>query len=459
MRTLAATTLDHPEFRPSSHLWPDRATVHAPSSSWEIPFAKLCLGWALLIPVLFFIVRGTPSYDHAADISGDSYYGFVTGGGAGTIYTKLELVFTYSLALCLIYPYTFRVLRVAMQNKIVLALPVLALISILWSQDRGRTLIFGSSALALTLFALFLAERFTAKRQIELMIFGGWAAILASYLLIALVPSIGISHLYPTHPWNGLFSHKNHCGMIMTYLFLTAYYWQPLTKNGRLGRSAFMFLAFVLIIMSQSRTAWLLFGCAAALIVGMRYFKRFRNVERVAILMCTVAITVTLAIFVVANAAKISVLLGKDATLTGRTGIWAGIIPSAMKRPFFGFGYDAFWLGFEGESANFMYSTDHIGLANAENAVLQMWLELGLVGVALMLWMLYKSCKNAIACLKYDSSSPYIQWYVVIVFLTLLALVDGDKIMAPHTIEWVLYIMAYIGLSKEARRLRTLGLA
>ena len=56
--------------------------------------------------------------------------------------------------------------------------------------------------------------------------------------------------------------------------------------------------------------------------------------------------------------------------------------------------------------------------------------------------------------LPVNNPSRYIQWCTLMVLLDPAALLGGDKIMFPHTIEWLLYVVAFVGLSAEARRIR-----
>jgi hypothetical protein len=39
-------------------------------------------------------------------------------------------------------------------------------------------------------------------------------------------------------------------------------------------------------------------------------------------------------------------------------------------------------------------------------------------------------------------------------FLEILALVDGQRYMIPHSIEWTIFVMANAGLAMEAKRIR-----
>jgi exopolysaccharide production protein ExoQ len=136
--------------------------------------------------------------------------------------------------------------------------------------------------------------------------------------------------------------------------------------------------------------------------------------------------------------------------MTGRAGIFEALYPVLWKRPIFGFGYQAFWLGMRGESANVFLNT---GTANAENGILQMWLELGAIGTGVMVLLLLRSFWSGMICLAH-TPSKFVRWNCSIIFLSLLSAINGDKFMYPDTIEWVLFVLAYINLTEEVRRTR-----
>jgi exopolysaccharide production protein ExoQ len=164
-------------------------------------------------------------------------------------------------------------------------------------------------------------------------------------------------------------------------------------------------------------------------------------------------VSLLLVCLVVENYATIARALGKDPTLTGRLLIWRAVLSPISKSPVLGFGYSAFWLGTRGESVNIVLATGYRNLANAENGVLQLWLELGIVGVLIFLYTLVQACRNAMVCLTPDSPN-YVKWYAAIIFLEILALVDGGKFMFPNSLDWILYVVSCLGLALQAQQRR-----
>jgi O-antigen ligase len=73
---------------------------------------------------------------------------------------------------------------------------------------------------------------------------------------------------------------------------------------------------------------------------------------------------------------KIFMLLGREPTLTSRVPMWKDLI-SMVSNPILGFGYDSFWMGARQE---YMYMNWGI-IGNAHNGYLEMYLNLGLIGV------------------------------------------------------------------------------
>jgi exopolysaccharide production protein ExoQ len=144
--------------------------------------------------------------------------------------------------------------------------------------------------------------------------------------------------------------------------------------------------------------------------------------------------------------------IGKDATLTGRTGIWGLLLRSIAKRPLLGFGYDAFWEGVKGESANVILAT-HWVFGYAHNGIIEICLQLGLVGTAVFLVTLFQAVRNAWFCLR-NGCSAGVEWFIGLIALTLVYNVDECTVLWPVDLLSILYVVACCGLAKAARQIR-----
>jgi O-antigen ligase len=368
-----------------------------------------------------------------------------------TLYYRIQRFAIYGIIAAAITLSLRGTYRLARRHLFVFSLPALALFSTAWSQDRGKTLPLAVMVLCLTLFAVFLCQRFQPNEQLELFNLAGIVAALSSLFLIAFVPSAGIRHTDASPAWQGLFVHKNLLGIIGVYFFATAYYAEKRTPLVSLFYKIYMGAMLVLIVMSLSRTAWLQMLLLILYFAFEAIYVRAGRMEKVLLptVAGLIAILGTLVVFT--HTEQVSLALGKSSDMTGRSGIFEAIGPSLWKRPVTGFGYQAFWLGLHGESAYITMTPGHTALANAENGPLQMWLELGALGTGIIAILLFVSVRNAIFGLKTNPTN-FTRWNCSMVFLSLLLLINGDKFMYPDTLEWLLMVMAYVNLAEEARR-------
>ena len=423
-----------------------------PAPAWKILDA-----WVALVPLLFFTARGTFSFDGTSGNNAMATYGTLIAPTVNDARHNIELVAFYGIICLLLIPFYKTVLAGLFENKLITALPLLAIASTAWSQVPSRSLTFGIMALLNTAFAIYLVNRFSRKQQLQLLVTLGVITLLVSYLLIGAFPKIGLDHKEGlAHAWQGVFGHKNHAGMIMIYLLVPIFCLDLRTNLQRGLRVLYVVATLLMIVMSQSRTAWLLLLLILGCFGVVRLLKRYPAKDRFVLTVFLVTVATALATIGFLEEAKIAVMLGKDPTLTGRTEIWAAVMRPIMKHPILGYGYDAFWIGFKGEAAVIAMMVGAANLGNAENGVLQVWLEIGGVGVILIFLSLFQVTRMAILCFSRDASK-YIQWCLSVVFLSLVMLIDGDKFMFPHTLEWTLFVMVYASLHKEMKALRLEG--
>ena len=78
--------------------------------------------------------------------------------------------------------------------------------------------------------------------------------------------------------------------------------------------------------------------------------------------------------------------VGRDLTFTGRTTIWTHAIDAGMQHSMLGAGYRAFWTP---EGASYVYARIWAVIGNGHNGYLDVWLELGFIGLGLFLLMFF----------------------------------------------------------------------
>ncbi len=408
--------------------------------------------WVALIPLTFFAARGTFSFDQVGsnnEIAGT--YGTLMASEFNGFRHNAEILGFYFIITALLFRYHRSIVDWFLENKLIAALPVLALASTAWSQVPFRTFTFAIMAFAHTAFAFYLTKRFTKDQVIDLFFGLGLVALVLSLVLVALYPAAGLDHKEGIrNAWEGMFGHKNHCAIIMTYLLVPAFFLRVQRTFTRILQIGFVVFSIFLVAMTTSRTGWLEVFLLFCFLGVVTLLNKLEARERfTAAILITIAAAV-LAFLVYEAAPIIAVMLGKDPTLTGRSQIWHAVMLAVHKRPLLGFGYYAFWIGMKGEAANVAMSIGATNLGNAENGVLGMWLELGAVGVAIVGLILFQLSRMAVVLFSKDRSR-YFGFCLCITFLTLASLVNGDKFMYPHTLEWTLLVVAYASMNAELR--------
>jgi exopolysaccharide production protein ExoQ len=413
--------------------------------------SHLVVGWMLMIPLFYFASQGDLWFNSQSPVVAASYANALTSAGSrGEDHAIILSVFT--IALVLIGSRIKSVLVLCSRGKEFVVLAGLALGSCLWSQLPRISLLASLYFAINIMFAFYLYQRFNHRQVLQLLLTIGWICLVSSILLALLFPKYGISQVPTPGAWRGIYDHKNLCAEMTIFLLAAAFFAPAVGLLSRLFRIAYILLSVIVIFKTHSLTGWLLLAFLLAYVVVMRVVARFPKKDSVVLfLLLIVGGVLPLVIIAISYFKEIMYLLGKDPTLTGRTRIWSAVVVSAMKRPLLGYGYRAFWTGLQGESGNVLMANGW-SFAQGHNGFLEVWVGLGAVGVAVVLYSLLKSFRNALPCIS--ARNFYLNWCVCIVLLIAVHAMDEQTLAAPNNLGWILYIVASIGLADGARRIR-----
>jgi exopolysaccharide production protein ExoQ len=180
--------------------------------------------------------------------------------------------------------------------------------------------------------------------------------------------------------WHGSFQHKNIFGVTLAGCICILLALEPRAKVRRVAIPAAVFL----VVASRSGTAMSTL-LVPALLPLIRNAVRARNRRersaRVAVMAFGLSFGVALAYLAVD---PILNALGKDRSLTGRTAIWKASIRAIVERPLLGYGWGGVFTGNDLEPTYTIQRRTKFLTPHAHNAVLNLWLQLGIVGVILM---------------------------------------------------------------------------
>jgi exopolysaccharide production protein ExoQ len=430
----------------------DRRTVESaaagPAGIWSRAST-----WGLLLLLLYFALDGVSPFVNAPT----ALRAVATSSESGILGERLSKLWMFVLCMIFVAQRHQAVRRLSMQMKLVTAFPILALLLFPVSQLATRTISSGALLLAGILLMYYIMSRYAFDELLELFLILGTGTIVASIVFALALPQYGLDSLggHAT-AWKGIFSAKNYLGDLAVFFLAVAVSYRGRTSFLRSVRVSQIIFCLIAIAFSRAATAYLLTAIYLVYFVIMKTLHRFRKKDYFVLCILLVGGLSIAAVMMVAAPDLLFSLLGKDATLTGRTGIWNAAIDSIARRPLFGYGYQAFWLGLEGESYRVILAVSWL-LAQAQNGFLDVTLEMGAAGLAIVLLVFGFAFRDAAACLfrsRDHAQLRAVEWYLAIVILTLICNFDESFLFEPKHIGSMLFVIACVGLKQEWLRLR-----
>lgn len=374
---------------------------------------------------------------------------------------KAQAATMYLLSVACIVPCIKPVWKQVKRNALIFSVLAWAVLSVLWS-DMPSTSAFNSLRMAINLgLVIYLFERYSANDIQKLILLVGSIAAAGSVFLVFVLPQYGLQSrgVQALGAWEGIFGQKNLCGLEMLILLLPAFFVKLSGPYARMLRGCYIATVLVIIAMTHSAGAWVVGSLCLAFVAFLKLIVRMPRKDTAALVIVLAGAGALIGVLAYSNYDTLMYALGKDPTMTGRTALWAGLSHLAMKRPLIGYGYTAFWQGItKGPSRSLALEMGWLGLAGAENGVLEMWLELGIVGVLLYAAIFLRAVKDGLYCIG-RGASPAALWYVSILFYVVATNIEGGLLLAPSNLACILPFVAFVGLRREARRMRETRIA
>lgn len=318
------------------------------------------------------------------------------------------------------------------------ALCAFAFASVFWSDAPGLTF-RRSVALMLTLFfGMYFASRFSMKEQLRLLAwtFGIGIAFSLPFGLLGLGASVDAERNVPG--WYGIFTQKNQLGYMMVLSTLVFLFWGRIEPaQRRLARAAFV-ASLVLLVLSRSMTAAVTIALLLVLLPYLRWTLQKKAGWMVAGITSILAGGTGLLMYVATHLEQVTGMLGRSATLTGRVPLWILSVAVALRRPWLGYGYDAFWRP-DDPVVQRIWQLLHWQPPHAHNGLLELWLEIGLVGMGLFLLIFAHYLSGALRFMRSDSG-PASAWPLLFFLFVFCANLTEPFFLARNSIYFILYV-------------------
>lgn len=337
---------------------------------------------------------------------------------------------------------SLKLMRTALPLMLLL---LVAVLSSLWSEDPWPTVRRSLSLLGSSALALYFVRRLGIKGFAHT--FANTATLIAflSVILIIFYPIIGV--MPDDGAWRGLFIHKNGLGQFACVALLTLACVRDTSRGPRNSFRTFAFLLFLVLLIGSRSSSSEIISVVLAIVAAVALWSRAaRSLKPAVFTLLAVSAASLIAIMSGFSVDDALALLGKDATLTGRTDLWAGLIDAVGERPLLGYGYQAFFTPNAG-MARYVAMVD---APHAHNGYLGIALGLGVVGLIALALALATGLAHAWRLFWYNHDRLAI-WPFLVILYTILADFTEDHFQQASVL-WFLFVAAFLFASHAAWR-------
>jgi exopolysaccharide production protein ExoQ len=389
--------------------------------------------------------------------------GGAEAGSSGEIantpaWVQLSYLAIYGVALALM------TLRVGATQVALGAAPLLVFlalypfISIGWSASSAETLRRGVALFGTMIFGFYLGSRFTITTLVGMLSLTFALIGLTSLATVILLPGIGTHQTAEwLGAWKGLFSHKNGLGGGAALGAIVVLYGVFLSRGIlRLVLIASLLVLMLLLARAMSTTGVVTFAVLLLLLVWCR-------VAQVAPWIGAVAATTGLLLVVLAllpymsggGLGELWAQLGKSGDISGRTPLWALAWDSVARSPWFGYGYEAFWIAGTSEMKRIQQLL-HFTPFYSHNGILETLLNGGIILLCLVaLAFLSLSVRGGIMLFA-ERSIFAASFPLVFAVYFALSNITESKILTRNDLVWIIFCALSVVVGKRVRiRLRT----
>jgi len=361
---------------------------------------------ALWIPVLWVMIVSSRSVSEWFGLLPKYAAGSESDGLDAVIYGLLTL-----LAIGVIAKRRKRVETLLFANWAILLYFFFCLISVSWSSDPGTSLKRWIKAIGdLAMVLVILTDRRPALALERLIARVGYVLLPASVLLIKYYGQFGHDYTPDGIQMNtGVSTNKNMLGVMLLVVSLyTLWRWigiwrakdRPDRRRRLIAQGVLLLFGLLLFRLANSVTSLACFALGGSFVLATNHHWFKARPVRIHLLAMGLLLAGGLAILIGAQGSLIHAV-GRQSNLSGRTEIWAAAIKAAPN-PLIGAGYEDFWISpyAKNFSAQLVGWWHPEGLNEAHNGYIEVYLNLGCVGVGLIALILVTGYRRAVKAFR-----------------------------------------------------------
>ncbi|MBD2072865.1 O-antigen ligase family protein [Phormidium sp. FACHB-592] len=353
----------------------------------------------------------------------------------------------YAVSLLLLLARGKSSFRTAKGQLLIWFLPLMAVVSFLWSDFPDDSLRKGIATIQTSYFGLYFASRFRLKQQLQILAWVFGIVAVLSLIFCLLFRGSAIETGANAGAFRGPFTQKNLLARIAV-LGLIVFLINAL---GFPRRRAVLWIGFginlLLILITTSKTALLLL---LMVLVLLPFYKalRWKATITVPIAIMVIVISGSIATLILTNWESSLTAIGRDPSLSGRTGLWEAAIEKIVERPWLGYGYQGFWR--DGGGAASIWLSEGYKPPHAHNGFINIPLDLGLIGLFIFLAILTVSYVRAIGYLR-SGKTVLELWPIYYVTFFFMYNYSENTIIEQNSIFWALLVSVALSTKQHNR--------
>jgi O-antigen ligase len=323
---------------------------------------------------------------------------------------------------------------------------VLSALSIIWSVNRLMTVEHLLVLLLVNVLAAFLAVRYSLQKSADTLFAFFGIVVVASIALVIAFPNAAIMGEPHAGSWRGVFWHKNFTGSLMALanaIFLFNLLGSSRKETSKIVVNALLYIGSLVYVVKSLSAAgvatWLILN---GLLICLFFWNKFRAKLQRRHYFILLGIVLLLVLVCALNTNLIFKLLNRESSLTGRMPLWTYLINSTVsQRPAAGYGLGGIWSLPQFRQQVTLSQGWGFEINNAHNGFMDMLLDLGILGVLLVLSIyilaFIRTWKYFYRQRSFEAVFP-----LLIVTYTLWANLSIAFILENESFHWLLLILA-----------------
>lgn len=337
-------------------------------------------------------------------------------------------------------------LRVPLNIRVLFLLLGLAGMSVLWAFDPQVTGIrYAQQVMVITAVvmpALIIGRNTDLLRGLFVLL--ALSCVINVFFVLG-PPPVPIENATPGH--TGYFPGKNYLGICAAMTLLLAAYEMTFRGARRIIAVLVAAIAIVLLVRSNAKTAMgLTILCPLLATIAVLLRRRF-GLTLLTVPLVVLGTYAVLSTILGFDVYRLSSIIYGNPTFTGRRWIWAFAGGQIWQRPLFGWGHQSFWL-VGPDAPSVVEAPGWIKtMPNAHNGYVDTTLELGYVGLAILVAFIAATLHAAGSVADRDGRRGWI--LTTLVFFVMMTNGTESMWMRAFEIVWVVFLFVAVDIARQ----------